>query len=214
MSETGSSQSSKKPDNSAMASLERFKCKDCGHEFDFDMCGLAQQECPSCHSFKVERINELVELHNFTCLKCGQSFSYNMHSSAILACPSCQNNDCAHDTNCGMCMQQKFSDKKEETEDPREMILCKAIECVTKNRNKEYGEPEDNFRRIAGFMNAWLAEKLKDGEMITEVDVAGLSLCIKMGRALENAALADNSIDLAGYAACMYQVALKCQTET
>ena len=92
--------------------------------------------------------------------------------------------------------------------DPRVQVLIGAIKCVTKNRNKQYGEPEDNFRRIAGFQQAWFREKLKDGEKITNVDVAATACCIKMGRLLENPLLIDNPIDLCGYAACMYQVAM------
>lgn len=84
----------------------------------------------------------------------------------------------------------------------RETTLRTALEYVTHDRNKDNGDPEDNFSRIAEFWTIWLREKYNIDFNITPTDVAMMSLMIKIARLLESEWKADNWIDIAGYAAC------------
>lgn len=76
-------------------------------------------------------------------------------------------------------------------------ILKAAEECVCKDRETDYGSPEDNFQRIASMWNAYLGDR-----EITGKDVAAMMALLKIARIASGHAKADNWIDLAGYAAC------------
>jgi hypothetical protein len=91
--------------------------------------------------------------------------------------------------------------------DTRAAILSEACRIVTSNRNVEYGEPENNFTRIGLLWTAYLRGRgLLDADLTT-VDVAMLSLLIKVARVMESPAKADHWVDIAGYAACGAQCA-------
>lgn len=80
---------------------------------------------------------------------------------------------------------------------PREEILREAIKCVCTDRNRQYGEPEDNFDVIAGFWETYL------GCPVTERMVADMMILLKIGRAVTaDVQKKDTYIDIAGYAAC------------
>lgn len=93
----------------------------------------------------------------------------------------------------------------ENIDDPRTQVLLAAASCVLKNRNASYGEPEDNFRRIARRKQARYAERLKDGAKITAMDSALDGLDIKMGRIEHAPTHWDSWVDAAGYIACAYR---------
>lgn len=82
----------------------------------------------------------------------------------------------------------------------RKEILDAAAQCVTKDRQAQYGAPEDNF---AGIAKLWTA--YKDVEF-TAHDVGMLLALVKIGRIKSGQAKADNYIDLAGYAACAGEI--------
>ena len=89
-------------------------------------------------------------------------------------------------------------------------ILETAKEIVTSNRNKQYGEPEDNFYTIASLWNAYLVGKHSDGAVITATDVAHMMVRYKVGRILTSTTVKEDSyIDAAGYIACGYECAQK-----
>lgn len=89
-------------------------------------------------------------------------------------------------------------------------ILETAKEIVTSDRNKQYGEPEDNFDTIASLWNAYLVGKHSDGAVITAKDVALMMVLFKVGRILTSTAVKEDSyIDAAGYIACGYECARK-----
>ncbi len=95
-------------------------------------------------------------------------------------------------------------DKTEEVT-VRARVLDEAKRITATDRNSAYGEPEDNFQRIADYWNVWLQDKLKEGEEITQGDTAAMQIFVKMAREM-NAPKEDNKIDLAGYAACWAEV--------
>lgn len=85
------------------------------------------------------------------------------------------------------------------TQTKRQQVLSAAELVVSKDRNSTYGEPEDNFGRIAAMWSAYLE---KD---ITSRDVAWLMVLLKVAREV-HAPHPDNPVDVAGYAACAAEV--------
>jgi len=83
----------------------------------------------------------------------------------------------------------------------RVAVLAEAAKIVSQDRNSAYGEPEDNFGRIAALWSAWL------GIQITNVDVAALLLLVKVARLQATPNHVDSWVDIAGYAACGAEVA-------
>lgn len=82
----------------------------------------------------------------------------------------------------------------------RQEILESAIKCVCGERDRQYGSPEDSFRRISEYWNVHLACKLE--VPISPVDVAVMMSLLKVAR-IDGGRMTDDSwVDLAGYAAC------------
>ncbi len=79
----------------------------------------------------------------------------------------------------------------------RKECLDAAAGCVLKDRQNQYGRPENNFERIAQMWNGYLGTN-----SIKPWDVAAMMGMLKMARARFNPKYADNWVDLAGYAAC------------
>lgn len=96
-------------------------------------------------------------------------------------------------------------------DDPRSAVLTEAAACVLRNRQADYGAPEDNFQRIAWIWSAWLWSRglLKPGTFLEVHDVAVMSSGIKDARICESPAKLDNWVDRAGYTACGWQVVAK-----
>lgn len=79
----------------------------------------------------------------------------------------------------------------------RKDILNEAGNCVLRDRDREYGTPEDSFSLIAEFWTAYLGEKVFIGPR----DVAAMMALLKIAR-IARSNKSDNWVDLAGYAAC------------
>lgn len=79
---------------------------------------------------------------------------------------------------------------------PRQKALDEASEIVHKDRNVNYGNPEDNFRDIAAL---WSTFK---GVTFTPMDVAVMNMLIKVARLKKNPQHHDSVIDIIGYGAC------------
>lgn len=79
----------------------------------------------------------------------------------------------------------------------RAEFLQEVANIVTKDRNAQYGEPEDTFALIAQYWSLYLSTD------ITSFDVAMLMALMKMARIQSSKEMpTDSLIDLAGYAAC------------
>jgi hypothetical protein len=93
----------------------------------------------------------------------------------------------------------------------RAEILDKAKEYITKDRNSNYGNPEDNFGIIATFWSSYLRTKMPDKLMspISTGDVAAMMILVKVARILSSPKHPDHWVDIAGYAGCGGQ----CMTE-
>lgn len=83
----------------------------------------------------------------------------------------------------------------------REECLRKANEIVNGQREQQYGTPEDNFKMIAEMWSAYLETD------VSAVDVAMMMSLLKIARISTGTFKEDSFIDLAGYAACGYEIA-------
>lgn len=92
----------------------------------------------------------------------------------------------------------------------RQKILEEAIQCVTMNRNTQYGSPEDNFKLIGNLWTTYLTSKDKTTKFeISAEDVAIMMSLLKIARIATGGKVEDNYIDLAGYASCAGEIATK-----
>jgi len=91
-----------------------------------------------------------------------------------------------------------------------------AAEATVKDREEHYGNPQQNFERIAALWNVILAGKLyKDTHsqllnfscQISAADVAMMMIGIKLARLIETPDHQDSAVDLAGYAALLQEIA-------
>jgi hypothetical protein len=87
------------------------------------------------------------------------------------------------------------------TETARARLLAEAAKIVAVDRNKAYGNPEDNFRNIANLWNAYFTAQ-GAGMHCTPCDVANLMILMKVARLSTNLTHRDSLLDIAGYAAC------------
>lgn len=83
----------------------------------------------------------------------------------------------------------------------REKCLNRALEIVTGDREQAYGTPEDNFKMIAELWSSYLEAD------VSAVDVAMMMSLLKIARISTGTFKEDSFIDLAGYAACGYEIA-------
>lgn len=82
--------------------------------------------------------------------------------------------------------------------------FLKEVEgIICKDRNEQYGEPEDNFKRIAVFWSNYLDRE------ITSADVAIMMVLFKAARIATGHNKEDNWIDLIGYGACGAECAVR-----
>lgn len=83
----------------------------------------------------------------------------------------------------------------------RKECLEQAMGCVLRDRNNEYGKPENSFDLIADLWTAYT------GHVFIGSDVAAMMALLKLARLKRNARHLDSAVDLAGYAACFAECA-------
>jgi len=99
----------------------------------------------------------------------------------------------------------------------RKRCLETALKYTSQDRNAAHGDPEDNFAAIAAFWNAHLRTRYpwivsNDGgskDLLDATDVALMMAGMKAARLAFNPTHEDSWVDLAGYAACGMDVALR-----
>jgi hypothetical protein len=91
----------------------------------------------------------------------------------------------------------------------RSGLLSEASSLVGGDRNRTYGEPIDDYTKVAGMWNAYLTGVLArlgvdlDGVLPLEPhDAIAMMVLVKVARIANDAGHRDNWVDLAGYAAC------------
>jgi|GEM_PF-5769807 len=96
----------------------------------------------------------------------------------------------------------------------RAELLARAAQYVTKDRNTEYGEPEDSFTTIGEFWTTYFRAKLGNTAVPLQIerikfdsyDVAAMMILVKNARIALRPKDADSAIDIAGYAACLGEI--------
>jgi len=84
---------------------------------------------------------------------------------------------------------------------PRVEALREAARLINSDRNKQYGNPKDNFDRISKLWSVVL------GMDVSAEDVAMCMVAVKVARyASKSGYQPDTWIDIAGYAGCGYEV--------
>lgn len=83
--------------------------------------------------------------------------------------------------------------------DERTHILGTAQELINGDRARDYGDPQENFGRLAALWNAQLGTKL--AAPLTAQDVAYCLVQLKMSRLAHTPGHRDSLIDVAGYIA-------------
>jgi len=92
----------------------------------------------------------------------------------------------------------------------RTELLEEAERIITQDRNKSYGEPDEDFQRIAAIASAMGFRIDAGGGEIRELrgsDVATFMIALKLSRLMWSPAHRDSWLDIAGYAACGYETA-------
>ncbi|MDO4650638.1 MAG: DUF6378 domain-containing protein [Eubacteriales bacterium] len=91
-------------------------------------------------------------------------------------------------------------------------ILEKARQCVCGEREQDYGTPEDNFTTIGKMWEVYLkaANPERDVPEINAKDVAIMMALLKTAHIATGSSM-DSFVDLAGYAACAGEIAIKAQ---
>jgi hypothetical protein len=82
--------------------------------------------------------------------------------------------------------------------------LCEKTAEVIRDRRPKYGGPKHHFARTIGMVNAAFAEVLK--RPLTEADWATIMILDKIARFRGPGSTIDGPVDIAGYAACLYEV--------
>ena len=97
-----------------------------------------------------------------------------------------------------------YSGERWEDKSTRVKILHQALEIVTKDRNQDYGNPEDNFATIANYWTTYLQSKhlIPRSENLVASDVAAMMILMKCSRLATSPNKLDHWIDIAGYSAC------------
>lgn len=78
-------------------------------------------------------------------------------------------------------------------------ILVEAAKIVDNDRADDYGDPRDDFKRIATIWSTLLENKLNVD--LTPSEVGAMMIALKLSRAAHSNKR-DNWIDIAGYAHC------------
>ncbi len=91
----------------------------------------------------------------------------------------------------------------------REKVLKEALNCVNGEREKQYGNPEDNFERIADLWSVYLTSLFEDEKIVVEIDpidVAKMMILFKIARSNGDKDKMDNYVDMIGYGACAAEI--------
>lgn len=89
----------------------------------------------------------------------------------------------------------------------REKVLKEALNCVNGEREKQYGNPEDNFKRIADLWSVYLTSIFEDVVFeLDPIDVAKMMILFKIARSNGDKDKLDNYVDIIGYGACAAEI--------
>ena len=119
------------------------------------------------------------------------------------------------DDPCTKCWDTEIPETAAETNEDaaieriRAQILNEARDIICSDRNKQYGEPEDNFAVIGELWSQYLRRAKDVAIDLNGYDVGMLMALFKIGRLETGTPKRDNFVDLAGYVGCAAEIALK-----
>lgn len=87
----------------------------------------------------------------------------------------------------------------------RDRPLDEAKRLINADRNKEYGEPVENFRDIAEMMTVLIRPILKEGARVRVEHVAMMMMAVKLSRMTTSPDKLDTWVDICGYAGTGYE---------
>jgi Domain of unknown function (DUF6378) len=85
------------------------------------------------------------------------------------------------------------------TTPPRVDILTEAANLIVGQRQTDYGTPQENFKRIADFVNILIKKNLETNTPVSPRQTADLMVLLKVARTI-NSPTRDSYVDIAGYA--------------
>lgn len=89
-------------------------------------------------------------------------------------------------------------------------MLHEAAHIVAGNRDQQYGGPEDSFEAIAAHWTAYLARRKGLTSSLHAEDIAAMMTLLKVARLETGDKIQpDTWTDIAGYAACGYEITTK-----
>ncbi len=86
-------------------------------------------------------------------------------------------------------------------------IAAKAADLVGGDRDRQHGQKEDNFARIASVWNAYLDIRRVNREPLSAIDVGHMMSLMKIARTQSGSLNIDDYVDGAGYLACAGEIA-------
>jgi hypothetical protein len=95
----------------------------------------------------------------------------------------------------------------EELPNRRSLCLQTAERLVNHDRNTQYDDPQADFRIIAGLWTVYLRARFGITEDVAKHDIAAMMSLLKLARISHQPENFDSWVDLAGYAACGWDVA-------
>lgn len=90
----------------------------------------------------------------------------------------------------------------------RDEVLTAAKMCVCEDRNKQYGEPENNFEVIAELWNQYIRRAKGSTMKLSAYDVGMMMALFKVGRMESGKPKRDSFVDAIGYIACAAEIVL------
>ena len=91
-------------------------------------------------------------------------------------------------------------------------LLLHAADLVSGERARTYGDMLENHQNIADLWNGYLGDRLEG--TLTPTDVALMQVLLKVARTKEGDLNEDDFTDIAGYAACAWEIASRIAGET
>jgi Domain of unknown function (DUF6378) len=92
------------------------------------------------------------------------------------------------------------------TDNLRAQTLDEAARLVNNDRNKDYGEPINDFSKVVGALNSF-GYSGPGGRDLEPHDLAFIQTVVKLSRLVQTPTKVDSWVDIAGYAACGREVA-------
>lgn len=109
----------------------------------------------------------------------------------------------AHLWNTRVSAKEEIKDNTKKENGMKRELLEEAANIVEGQRKEDYGETYKSFERISNLWSAYLSCP------VSPSDIAAMMIMLKISRAKQTPTHKDSWVDMAGYAACGYEVSQK-----